>query len=154
MSDSHAINNSMRVPDVFAVAPVVSGNALISRGSNDMDVSVSGVTTSYQDVLSGEAAIGVFLSDADIEERSRVVVIGSDVFGKLFEPNQDPLDQTIRVNNITFRVIGVMEERGAGIGGTNLDEMIFIPLTTVPRTASSAAAPSAATTRSTPSTPP
>ena len=130
MSDSHAINNPLRVPDVFAVAPVVSGNASISRGSNDMDVSVSGVTTSYQDVLSGEAAIGGFLSDADIEERSRVVVIGSDVFGKLFEPNQDPLDQTIRVNNITFRVIGVMEERGAGIGGTNLDEMIFIPLTT------------------------
>ena len=130
MSDSHAINNQLRVPDVFAVAPVVSGNALISRGSNDMDVSVSGVTTSYQDVLSGEAAIGGFLSDADIEERSRVVVIGSDVFGKLFEPNQDPLDQTIRVNNITFRVIGVMEERGAGIGGANLDEMIFIPLTT------------------------
>ena len=63
-------------------------------------------------------------SDADVlEERSRVVVIGSDVFGKLFEPNQDPLDQTIRVNNITFRVIGVMEERGAGIGGVNLDEI-------------------------------
>ena len=130
MSDSHAINNQLRVPAVFAVAPEVRGNALISRGSNDMDVSVSGITTSYQDVLSGEAAIGVFLSDADIVERSRVAVIGSNVFGKLFEPNEDPLDQTIRVNNITFRVIGVMEERGAGVGGTNLDEMIFIPLTT------------------------
>ena len=130
MSDSHAINNQLRVPAVFAVAPEVRGNASISRGSNDMEVSVSGITTSYQDVLSGEAAIGVFLSDADIEERSRVVVIGSDVFGRLFDSTEDPLDQTIRVNNITFRVIGVMEERGAGVGGTNLDEMIFIPLTT------------------------
>ena len=130
MSDSHAINNQLRVPAVFAVAPEVRGNASISRGSNDMEVTVSGITTSYQDVLSGEAAIGVFLSDADIEERSRVAVIGSDVFGRLFDANEDPLDQTIRVNNITFRVIGVMEERGAGVGGTNLDEMIFIPLTT------------------------
>ena len=130
MSDSHAINNQLRVPAVFAVAPEVRGNASISRGSNDMEVSVSGITTSYQDVLSGEAAIGVFLSDADIEERSRVVVIGSDVFGRLFDSTEDPLDQTIRVNNITFRVIGVMEERGAGVGGTNLDEMVFIPLTT------------------------
>ena len=109
----------------------MGGNALITRGSSDMDVSVSGVTAGYLDVLSGAPAIGVFLTAADVEERSRVVVIGSDVFGRLFEPYEDPLDQTIRVNNITFRVIGVMEERGAGMGGANLDEMIFIPLTTV-----------------------
>ena len=131
LADSHAINNPLRVPDVIAVAPEVRGNALIARAGNDMDVSVSGVTASYQDALSGEAAIGTFITDANVEERSRVVVIGSDVFGRLFEPYEDPLDQTIRVNNILFRVIGVMEERGAGVGGANLDEMIFIPLTTV-----------------------
>ncbi len=131
LGDSYAIANPLRVPDVIAVAPEVRGNALVARSGNDMDVSVSGVTASYQDALSGEAAIGVFLTDTDVEERSRVVVIGSDVFGRLFEPNEDPIDQTIRVNNILFRVIGVMEERGAGVGGSNLDEMIFIPLTTV-----------------------
>ena len=131
LNDSHAIANPLRVPDVIAVAPEVRGAALIARSGNDMDVSVSGVTATYQDALSGEAAIGVFISDADVQERSRVVVIGSDVFGKLFEPNEDPIDQTIRINNILFRVIGVMEERGAGVGGANLDEQIFIPLTTV-----------------------
>ncbi len=131
LNDSYAIANPMRVPDVISVAPEVRGNALVARSGNDMEVSVSGVTASYQDTLSGDAAIGVFLTDTDVEERSRVVVIGSDVFGKLFEPNEDPIDQTIRVNNILFRVIGVMEERGAGVGGANLDEMIFIPLTTV-----------------------
>ena len=131
LSDSYAIANPLRVPDVIAVAPEVSGNALIARAGKDMDVSVSGVTASYQDALSGEAAIGAFLTDADVEARSRVVVIGSDVFGKLFEPDEDPIDQTIRVNNILFRVIGVMEERGAGVGGANLDAMVFIPLSTV-----------------------
>ena len=131
LGDSHAINNPLRVPDVIAVAPEVRGNALVARSGNDMDVSVNGVTASYLDALSGEAAIGAFLTDTDVEERSRVIVIGSDVFGKLFEPDEDPLDQTIRVNNILFRVIGVMEERGAGVGGANLDEMVFIPLTTV-----------------------
>ena len=131
LSDSPAINNPLRVPDVIAVSPEVSGNALIARAGKDMDVSVSGVTASYLDTLTGDAAIGSFLTDADVEERGRVVVIGSDVFGKLFEPTEDPIDQTIRVNNILFRVIGVMEERGAGVGGANLDEMVFIPLTTV-----------------------
>ena len=131
LNDSYAIANPLRVPDVIAVSPEVSGSALVARAGNDLNVSVSGVTASYQDTLSGDAAIGAFLTDADVEERARVVVIGSDVFGKLFQPNEDPIDQTIRVNNILFRVIGVMEERGAGIGGANLDEMIFIPLTTV-----------------------
>ena len=131
LNDSYAIANPLRVPDVISVAPEVSGSAFVARAGNDLDVSVSGVTASYQDTLSGNAAIGAFISDADVEERSRVVVIGSEVFGKLFQPNEDPIDQTIRVNNILFRVIGVMEERGAGIGGANLDEMIFIPLTTV-----------------------
>ena len=131
LNDSYAIANPLRVPDVISVAPEVSGSALVARAGNDLDVSVSGVTATYQDTLSGNPAIGAFISDADVEERSRVVVIGSDVFGKLFQPNEDPIDQTIRVNNILFRVIGVMEERGAGIGGANLDEMIFIPLTTV-----------------------
>ena len=131
LSDSYAIANPLRVPDVIAVAPEVRGNALVSRGSKDIDVAVSGVTATYQDALSGDAAIGTFIVDTDVQEHSRVVVIGSDVYGRLFDPNEDPLDQTIRVNNILFRVIGVMEERGAGIGGVNLDEMLFIPLTTV-----------------------
>jgi len=131
LNDSYAIANPLRVPDVISVAPEVGGNALVARAGNDLDVSVSGVTASYLDTLSGEAAIGTFITDADVEERSRVIVIGSDVFGKLFQPNEDPIDQTIRVNNILFRVIGVMEERGAGVGGANLDEMVFIPLTTV-----------------------
>ncbi len=131
LSDSHAINNPLRVPDVISVAPEVRGNALVARAGRDMDVSVSGVTASYLDTLTGDAAIGSFLTETDVEERGRIVVLGSDVFGKLFEPTEDPIDQTIRVNNILFRVIGVMEERGAGMGGANLDEMIFIPLTTV-----------------------
>ena len=131
LSDSYAIANPLRVPDVIAVAPEVRGSALVSRGSKDIDVAVSGVTATYQDALSGDAAIGTFIVDTDVQEHSRVVVIGSDVYGRLFDPNEDPLDQTIRVNNILFRVIGVMEERGAGIGGVNLDEMLFIPLTTV-----------------------
>ena len=130
MNDSYAIANPLRVPDVIAVSPEVTGRVVVARGSSDLDVSVSGVTASYQDALLGDAAIGSFIGETDVQERSRVVVLGSDVFGSLFDPNEDPLEQTIRVNNILFRVIGVMEERGAGIGGANLDETIFVPLTT------------------------
>ncbi len=132
LSDSNAIANPLQVPDVLAVAPEVSGSAVVSKGNKDLVVSVSGITASYQDVRSWEPAIGAFITNTDVQERSRVVVIGSEVYGKLFDPNEDPLGQTIRVNTLLFRVIGVMEERGGGGGfGGNLDESVFIPLTTV-----------------------
>ena len=131
LSDSNAIANPLQVPDVFAVAPEVSGSAVVSKGNKDLGVSVNGVTASYQDVRSWEPAIGAFIAAIDVQERSRVVVIGSDVYGKLFDPNEDPVGQTIHVNNLLFRVIGVMEERGGGGFGGNLDEAVFIPLTTV-----------------------
>ena len=131
LSDSNAIANPLQVPDVFAVAPEVSGSAVVSKGNKDLGVSVNGVTASYQDVRSWEPAIGAFIAAIDVQERSRVVVIGSNVYGKLFDPNEDPVGQTIHVNNLLFRVIGVMEERGGGGFGGNLDEAVFIPLTTV-----------------------
>lgn len=129
LSDSNAIANPLRVPDVMAVAPEVSGGAVVSKGKKDLRVSVSGTTSAFQDVRSWAPAIGEFISDTDVQERSRVVVIGSDVYKKLFDPNEYPIDQTIRINNLLFRVIGVMEERGGG-GFGNQDEAVFIPLTT------------------------
>ena len=132
LTDSNAIANPLRVPDVIAVAPEVSGGAVVSKGNKSLGVSVNGVTASYQDVRSWEPAIGAFIAAIDVQERSRVVVIGSEVYGKLFDPNEDPVGQTIHVNNLLFRVIGVMEDRGGGGGfGGNLDESVFIPLTTV-----------------------
>ena len=132
LTDSNAIANPLRVPDVIAVAPEVSGSAVVSKGNKSLGVSVNGVTASYQDVRSWEPAIGAFIAAIDVQARSRVVVIGSEVYGKLFDPNEDPVGQTIHVNNLLFRVIGVMEDRGGGGGfGGNLDESVFIPLTTV-----------------------
>lgn len=129
LSDSNAIGNPLRVPDVIAVAPEVSGSALISRGSKNMNAAVSGITASFQEVRSWKPATGEFIAEMDVQERSRVVVIGAEVYNKLFEPTEYPLDQTIHINNLLFRVIGVMEEQGGGFGGSE-DEAVFIPLTT------------------------
>ncbi|MGB5050322.1 MAG: ABC transporter permease, partial [Caldilineaceae bacterium] len=129
LKDAQDIANPLRVPDVIGVAPEVSGNAPVSRGKKNLRVSISGVTPSYQDVRSWKAITGSFITDADNQERSRVAVIGSAVYKKLFDPNEYPIDQTIRINNLLFRVIGVMEEKGGG-GFGNQDETVFVPLTT------------------------
>jgi putative ABC transport system permease protein len=112
-----------------AVAPEVSGSTTVSRGKKSFRASVSGVTPSYQDVRSWSPILGGFIAPSDIQERGRVAVIGLDAYRRLFEDNEYPIDQTIRINNLVFRVIGVMEERGGGSFG-NEDESILIPLTT------------------------
>lgn len=129
LKDAQDIANPLRVPDVIGVAPEVSGNGTVSRGKKSLRVSISGVTPSYQDVRSWRAATGSFIGDTDNQQRSRVAVIGSAVYSKLFDPNEYPIDQTIRINNLLFRVIGVMEEKGGG-GFGNQDETVFVPLTT------------------------
>ncbi|RME54700.1 MAG: FtsX-like permease family protein [Caldilineae bacterium] len=129
LGDAEAIANPLRAPDVAAVAPEVAGNAVVARGKKDLRVQVNGVTPPFQDVRSWRPAIGDFIAQTDVQERSRVAVIGADVYKRLFDPNEYPIDQTIRINNVVFRVIGVMERRG-GSGFGNLDESVFIPLTT------------------------
>jgi putative ABC transport system permease protein len=129
MGDSDAIGNPFQVPDVVAVAPEVSGSTTVSRGKKSFRSSISGVTPSYQDVRSWNPIEGDFIVESDLQERGRVAVIGIEAYRNLFEPGEYPIDQTIRINNLVFRVIGVMEERGGSAFG-NQDETILIPLTT------------------------
>lgn len=56
-------------------------------------------------------------------------MLGADAYKALFDPNEYPIDQTVQVDNLLFRVIGVMEEKGGGPGG-NDDNSIFLPLST------------------------
>jgi putative ABC transport system permease protein len=129
LGDAEAINNPFQVPDVVAVAPEVSGSTTISRGKKSFRASVSGVTASYQDVRSWNTSLGDFIAASDVQERGRVAVIGQEAYRRLFEPGEYPIDQTVRINNVVFRVIGVLEERGGGSFG-NEDESILVPLTT------------------------
>ncbi len=130
LSDALAISDQSRVPDVVAVAPEFSGNATVTRGENDMRVSVTATTPDFPEVRAWDVTQGTFFTQDDFDTRARVVLLGSEAYNQLFEPGEYPIDQTVQVNNVIFRVIGVMEEKGgAGFGG-NLDEAIFVPLST------------------------
>ena len=70
-----------------------------------------------------------YFTQDDFDERQRVVLLGADTYKELFPNGEYPIDQTIQLNNLNFRVIGVMESKGGGPGG-NLDKSAFVPLTT------------------------
>ncbi len=95
----------------------------------DTRVSVSGVTASYLAVNNLTLAYGQPLSDADLDARATVAVLGANVAAELF-PEDDPIDQTIRAENLRLRVIGVLEEQGGGAFGGSPDDVVLIPITT------------------------
>ncbi len=125
--DAQAIAAS--VPQVAAVAPErVFGAQVIANGQN-VFTRIDGVTPDFQDVRNFHVAEGDFITQQHLDARSLVAVLGANVAQTLFG-DSDPIGQTIRVNQVTLRVIGVMEAKGSQAQG-NQDDVIFVPLTTM-----------------------
>jgi putative ABC transport system permease protein len=124
--DAQAIADPLYVPNLAAVAPLTQGGATIVFGQNDGQATVMGTTPEYAYVRSSEMERGRFIEEADVSTRSRVCVLGQEVAATLF-PDTDPLEQTVKINQVPFRVIGILESKG-GFG--NEDSAVFVPLTT------------------------
>ncbi|MEJ2209324.1 MAG: ABC transporter permease [Anaerolineae bacterium] len=129
MGDYQAIADPFLVPDALGVAPELSSSADIMAGRRDIRTDISGITPEFLAVRDKTVAVGNFISAADVNARSRVAVLGSTAYEKLFEEGAYPIGQTIKINRIPFRVVGIMEEQGGSSFGT-MDNTIYVPLTT------------------------
>jgi len=128
--DVEALRDPVRAPDVVAVSPTVVETTLVATAKEEMVVRVEGVAPEYASVRKWYPTAGEFIREADMEARSRVAVIGQDVVEELFPDNPFPLGETLKINEVLFRVIGVMEEKGGSSFGSQ-DEALFVPLTTM-----------------------
>jgi putative ABC transport system permease protein len=128
--DVEALRDPVRAPDVVAVAPAVVQTTLVTTAKEDIVTRVEGVAPEYGTVRKWFPVAGEFIRESDMEARSRVAVLGQDVIEELFPDNPYPLGETIKINDVLFRVIGVMEEKGGSSFGSQ-DEIIFVPLTTM-----------------------
>lgn len=126
LADAEAIES--QVPSVKEVAPQINNQALISYGSNATRASVTGTTPSFVSVRNFPVDQGNFFTQPDLERNARVIALGSQLAETLFG-SRSPIGENVRINNISFQVIGVMATKGASTG-SNQDESAFIPLTT------------------------
>lgn len=111
-------------PLVGAAGQVIFGNA--NWSPNEM----FGVGPDYLTVRNWPIEAGEFFGEDDIRANAKVCVIGHTVATKLFQ-TANPIDQVIRVKNIPFRVIGVLEKKGVDMVGTDKDNVVLMPYTTV-----------------------
>ena len=127
--DWRALNDPLQVPDLIAAVPEVSGYADVSHGKTTLRLNVSGTNEAFTAVRNYAVLDGRWISPEDIAGQARVVALGSKVAEELFTPGDFPIEQTIRLNGIPFRVIAVMEEKGGG-GFGSFDNYVFVPYTT------------------------
>ena len=129
-ADAEALENESF--SILRVAPESSGSAQLVYGNSNWTTSITGGTLESLPVRIWEIGRGMCFSESDIRSGAKVCVIGQTVAKELFGYS-DPLDATIRIRNIPFKVVGVMKEKGMNSFGTDQDDLVFVPLTTAQR---------------------
>ncbi len=118
--------------DAYAVAaasPSVSAPVTVVYGNQNWSTRAEGVDEDYPLIRNRGVEAGEFFTAKDVRLAARVAVIGRTVSDQLF-PGMDPVGQTMRVRNLPFRVVGVLEAKGQSGFGQDQDDTIVIPYTT------------------------
>jgi putative ABC transport system permease protein len=127
--DALALVDADLAPAVAAVAPQMDAMGQVVYQGNNVNTRIMGVTADYSPVRNATVQEGEFITQANVTAKASVVVIGANVSSSLFTAGQDPIGQTIRINNISFKVVGVLTAKG-GSGMGNQDDQVLVPITT------------------------
>ncbi|MGB7958095.1 MAG: ABC transporter permease [Minisyncoccia bacterium] len=127
-SDLAALQNKSNVPHATVVMPIVFGSEAITWTTNTYQATVLGTTEQFTDLYNVNTAEGESFTSDDVASVADVAVIGKTVESKLFD-GDSAIGQKVRINNHTFRVVGVLASTGQ-MSFLNFDEAVFIPYTT------------------------
>ena len=117
---------------VRAVTPIVRSGGQAIFQENNWSTQIQGVSLDFLEVRNWEMENGTFFTAADQRAGSRVCVIGHTVANNLF-PNDDPAGKSLRIRNMPFKVLGVLAPKGSNSMGSDQDDTIIAPYTTVRR---------------------
>lgn len=124
--DYQLLKNNLTT-NVSAIVPSVQSSYVVKFGDESFTATIVGVMEEQKEVRSFEMADGRFITNGDNDSQASVAVLGSavseDLFGTL-----SPIGKTISINGLKFKVVGVLESKGASIGSP--DDNIFIPIET------------------------
>ena len=118
-----------RLPDVMSITPAQMGNAQVIYGNKNWATMMLGAYPDYAAIQDIEVEHGTFFDDTAVKNAATYAVIGPDTATELGLP-ENPVGETIRIQNMPFVVIGVMKARGDSAFGSQ-DDIIIIPVTTL-----------------------
>jgi putative ABC transport system permease protein len=123
LDDAEAIT---RNPRVARIAPITVGQAAVSYGGRERDVSIIGTSSEMLPIRHWSMSLGTFLPELDLDRSSPVCVLGREIRTGLFGTG-NPLGRWIRLGEQRCRVIGVLDDTGTA-GGWNVDDLVVIPV--------------------------
>ena len=116
------------VPGVLAISPEIRAGAQVAAGNQNVSTSIMGVSASYPEFRNWTFSSGGPFSEQDVNGQAKVALIGKTTATTLFGES-DPVGQTIRIRNVPFTIVGLLNQKGAGFGGQDQDDVIMIPWT-------------------------
>jgi len=129
LADAGAI---AELPDVVALAPTLRTAAQVRYRGTNWGTAIEGVTPDHVVAHSWPLAAGTFITERQLKAAAHVCVLGQTVARELFGLN-NPVGETIVIKGLACRVIGVLTEKGATAWGSDQDDTVLAPLTTVQR---------------------
>jgi putative ABC transport system permease protein len=118
------------VPNVTMISPIVGSSVQVVNGNQNWLTRANGTSADITQIRSWPVVQGSMFSDRDVNMAADVCVLGNTVAQQLFG-DQDPVGQMIRVQNLPFRVLGVLLAKGQNSNGQDQDDMMIMPYTTV-----------------------
>lgn len=117
---------------VLDAAPIQTKKIQVKYGNLITNTTIVGSAPNFTSVRNFKIEKGIFFTEMEDKASMRVAVLGSGVVKNIFG-NDDPIDATIRIGKVPFKVIGVLESKGVDMYGTDQDDQIIIPIRTALR---------------------
>jgi putative ABC transport system permease protein len=118
-------------PSVRFASPLARTTQQVKTGNQNWRTSIYGAYPEYLDIRDWALQSGTMFVDADQRGAVKVCIIGKTVAVNLFGAGVSPIDQTVRIRNLPFKVIGLLAEKGQNAMGQDQDDVIIAPFSTV-----------------------
>ena len=115
---------------ITEVTPIVQSGGQIIAGNNNWNAEISGASPEYFTIRNWPLKYGRYFTERDVKLSRKIALLGNTVADELF-PDRDPTGETVRIRNIPFKIIGVLEEKGQAGMGRDQDDIVIAPWTTV-----------------------
>jgi putative ABC transport system permease protein len=132
LTEDDALAIGKECPAVQYLSPGSAAGGQIIAGNLNWSTGIQGVGTDYLEIRQWPIEYGEFFTDQDVKAAAKVCILGRTVADNLF-PESSPVDQTVRIRSVPFKVVGVLTKKGQNAMGQDQDDVILAPYTTVIR---------------------
>jgi putative ABC transport system permease protein len=129
LSEDDALALELEIPGVVVAAPLLYARAQFTVGASNWAGSIRGVTPGYFTAREWGVTAGREMTPEDNSRAAKVVLLGTTMREKLFD-EADPVGTTVRIRDVPFTVIGLLDHKGQSVWGDDQDDVALVPLTT------------------------